>query len=334
MPLAESAFGAVARIGFYFSVVSVLPAAVLTAAAHLLLATQAWTGTPDWSAAGHALTDITASGLLAGVLVTIFIALLLHPLQFAMIQLLEGYWGPGRLAVRLASARIRQHRAAVKKLGEQAGNAKEKLEERGHLDSRSPVPAGDVDLLWVLQEADRLRMNYPLEYNHFMPTRLGNVLRRYEVLAGNPYGLNALTVTPHLTLVGTKEHVERLNDQRTQLDLTTRLCVTAGLYAVLATAVLAAAGWWLLLVSVPYLLAVVLYRGACIVAHDYGTALTVLMDLNRSQLYERMGLKRHSTLAAERARNANLEKVLGERSILPKHSLNYAPQSSVGRVET
>ena len=52
-----------------------------------------------------------------------------------------------------------------------------------------------------------------------MPTRLGNMLRRYEILAGAPYELDAPTVLPSLALVAPPGHLDYLNDQRSALHL-------------------------------------------------------------------------------------------------------------------
>jgi hypothetical protein len=82
-----------------------------------------------------------------------------------------------------------------------------------------------------------------------MPTRLGNVLRRYEQLAG-------------------------------------------------------------ILALVPCTIAFASYRGAVVVAHEYGTALVVLTDLNRFSLYEQMRLPLPDDLEDERTTNKQLATVL------------------------
>jgi hypothetical protein len=79
-----------------------------------------------------------------------------------MIQFLEGYWGISPLAVRLASSRIRLYRRTVNRLECLADLAQDSLEEAGHLNPRFPVPEREIDLLWIWNEADRLRASYPL----------------------------------------------------------------------------------------------------------------------------------------------------------------------------
>src|SRR5674536_368784 len=87
-----------------------------------------------------------------------------------------------------------------------------------------------------------------------MPTRLGNALRRHEDAVGRPYDLNAVGVMPHIALCAPPEHLAYLNDQRTLLDLSVRLCVVSLLAAAAGFVLLARDGLWLLLCLAPYLL--------------------------------------------------------------------------------
>jgi hypothetical protein len=286
----------------------------LTLSTYMLLSTRAWTGEPQWSEALAAVTDVDLTGIVAGTLLTVLVALVLHPLQFTMIQILEGYWGPSRVAVWLAARRIRHHRDKVNALDILSIRSHMQVEERPRAGGE-PVHEDDVTSWWAQHEADRARRSYPMSYDDVMPTALGNVLRRYEDEAGRPYGLSILAVAPHLALLAPREHVDFLQDQRTQLDLATRLCVTAGLFACLSTVILAPSGWWLMLATVPYLFSVAFYHGACTVAHDYGTALKTLIDLNRGELYQRLRLPMPPDITAEREKNRSLEKILAERAL-------------------
>ena len=75
-----------------------------------------------------------------------------------------------------------------------------------------------------------------------MPTRLGNALRRHEDAVGRPYDLNAVGVMPHIALCAPPEHLAYLNDQRTLLDLSVRLCVVSLLAAAAGFVLLARDG--------------------------------------------------------------------------------------------
>ena len=65
-------------------------------------------------------------------------------------------------------------------------------------------------------------------------------------------------------------------------------------------------GALLLWAVVPYLVAFLSYRGAVVLAHEYGTALAVLIELNRFVLYERLRLPRQRNLFEERRTAAQL----------------------------
>ena len=121
-----------------------------------------------------------------------------------------------------------------------------------------------------------------------MPTRLGNVLRRYEDNAGQQYGLDIIRIAPHLNLVALPGHREYVDDCRKGLDLGVRLCFLFAFATALSVVLLFRDGGWLLLALAPYCISYLAYRGAASSAHAYGTALLTLVDLDRFALYEQL----------------------------------------------
>jgi hypothetical protein len=306
--------GAASRIGTYFDAVTLIPTSLVVTYVFALAATGAWDGTPDWGQSGRALAGLGIGGAAALAGVSLAVSLTLHPLQFGMTQLLEGYWGPRGLARGLAVARTLQHRERRKKLLQMSSDATRILMARTGDVPRDPrteeVPA-------VVQEgeATRLLQNYPENSADVMPTRLGNVLRTYERQAGAQYGLPIITVAPHVTLIAAPEQAAYIADQRTELDRAVRLCWLSGVAAVLTVVFLWRSGWWLLLAAVPYSAAYLFYRGAVIVAADYGTAVATVLDLNRFALYERFGVPRPLDSEAERRANAALAELLRRQHV-------------------
>lgn len=149
-----------------------------------------------------------------------------------------------------------------------------------------------------------------------MPTRLGNVLRSYERLAGYQYGLDAVTVLRHVALVAPSGHVEYLDDQRQLLDLSVRMCLTSILATLISIAFLWHHGPWLAIALVPYVLAYLSYRGAIVVAHEYGAAMSTMIDLDRFALYDYLRLPRPKDTAEEQRTNPGLVELLSHnRSI-------------------
>ena len=157
-----------------------------------------------------------------------------------------------------------------------------------------------------------------------MPTRLGNVLRRYERLAGYQYRLDAVQVIRHVAFVAPEGHIEYLNDQRELLDLSVRMCATSIVAVVVAVSFLWHHGPWLAIALIPYGLAYLSYRGAVVVAHEYGEAICTVIDLDRFALYDFLRLPRPKNTASERSMNAALGKLLGHD---PDVSLRYDYQS-------
>lgn len=275
----------------------------------LVVGAAPWTGDPDWSQAGSAFASPTFAQLAGAVVVVAVLALALHPLQFSLIQLLEGYWGRNPMALALASSRVRHHRGLLNQLVREATEADTWITEGG-----TPAKFASLDLAWWESEASRLRDRYPHEPDDVRPTRLGNVLRRYERAAGNPYGLDLVTTAPLLQLVATEGDVAYVRDQRTQLDLATSMCAVSAVLTVGYVVALFPAGWWLLLAAVPYCLTYAFYRGACAVAEEYGTALYALVDLNRTALYQRLRVVAPDSLSQERDANVSLMAALRHRS--------------------
>jgi hypothetical protein len=182
---------------------------------------------------------------------------------------------------------------------------------------------GDVHIAAIVDRQQFLKAldDYP-SADHVLPTRLGNVLRHYEDIAGKQYGLDAILVAPPMALVASPEHVAYLNDTREQLDAAVRLSILSGLATAIYALALLTDGLWLLLSLGPYLMSYLSYRGAVISAHDYGTALARLIDLNRFRLYEALHVPLPNSTVGERAANKKLTALLGFQRNVSVHYLH------------
>jgi hypothetical protein len=299
-------------IGRYFSVVSVLPSILLVVYVFLLLSAGSWQHAPDWHAAFAALRNVGLAGAAVLTVSGIVVALVMHPLQFSMVQLLEGYWGAGWLAQRIRVSRIHRHRKRVRWLNRLAAGAAPTLDKIYADDpSLDELDAETIVQLLVqaqtqYDEAGRSMLGYPEAPEHMMPTRLGNMLRRYEILAGAPYELDAPTMLPSLALVAPPGHLDYLNDQRSALDLAVRTSVTCAIACIVTVVFLWHSGLWLLIALIPYGAAYAAYRGSVIAAQHYGITMSAVIALNRFALYEQMHMPRPPTTARERAANKDL----------------------------
>lgn len=287
-------------LGRSFAVTSYLPSVVVVGIVALMHSSAASSGHPDWSRGLHLLTGVTGrNGIALGVVALVF-SLILHPLQSVFVGVLEGHWG-----YRGASLRWATHGAMTQL-------ARKKRIERGSdadLTAVADLPAGHPKRVGAVQGVGQAQLHldgYPSRADDVLPTRLGNVLQRYHLEAGLPYGLHVGRLVPLLRLVAAEREVALLDDRQIQLDLVVRLVVMSLLTTVVTAGYLWRAGLWLLLAAVPYLAAIVLYRGAVAVAAEYGATLAAVMHLNRHALYERLGLPAVSDLEQERHRNATL----------------------------
>jgi hypothetical protein len=182
-------------------------------------------------------------------------------------------------------------------------------------------PAVKIPLLSKRDESHRLAGGYPEEDDDIMPTRLGNVLRRYERLAGYQYKLDAVRVVRHIAFVAPRPHVDYLNDQRQLLDLSVRMCATSIVAVFVAIAFLWHHGPWLMIALVPYAIAYLSYRGAVVVAHEYGDAICTLIDLDRFALYDYLRMPRPENAEAEQCMNVKLMEFIGRHN--PNVALSY-----------
>ena len=294
-------------IGRYFDVVTLIPASVFVSYLFLLVQAQPWTGTPDWKAALSGVTSLGLGGTAALVVVALFVGLVLHPLQFGMTQLLEGYWGSTPLAQSLMWRRALHHRRRMQDLAISSSDATNAL---------LGVPKGAVvpqSLMWAIVqelESERLLTDYPEDQRDVMPTRLGNVLRRYEAGAGRQYKLPLIGVAPHLAFVAPPGQISAMENQRTDMDLAVRLCWLSMLAALCTVALFWRTGWWMIVALIPYSAAYLFYRGSMIMAAEYGTAMATMLDLNRFRLYESMHLKPVRNTSEEREQNVGLSRLV------------------------
>jgi len=296
-------------IGRYFSLVSFIPSTLLVGYVFVLLTSGAAHGNPHPALVVRAVSHLSLVGVAALILLSVSIGLVLHPLQFAMVQLLEGYWGTGTVAQRARSARIWWHWRRLSALRAQSRYYEGQLKSRpaAHQDLH---PLERIAMTSRRDEANRLTTDQPRLLDQMMPTRLGNVLRYYESAAGAPYKLSAIRVMPYLARVASPEDMNYVNDQRANLDLAVRLCLVSVISFVVSLALLWRDGLWLLAALIPYMLGLLSYRGAVVAAAEYGRALGSVIALNRFALYERLHLSLPLDTSKERERNTTLGYIL------------------------
>jgi hypothetical protein len=323
-------FGTGAAIGRYFSVVSTVPSFVLALWVYVLLASGAATGSPSWThlKANNPFDNVGSA--IAVVLLGIGLALVVHPTQFAIVQIMEGYGGTTRLGrelrARMVLGHLRRQAKATQLVRDAVGSERRAIRDSGLEDvssllSPTRLSSRQDDVLPVLsaqiqrRTASSERDSYPRIAADTLPTRLGNVLRRYEQTAGRAIDLPILRWATHIGMVADPAHTAYVGDRRTQLDLAVRMSAVSVVAAVFTFSLVWSDGPWALLTLVPYTAAWASYRGAITSAEGYGRALGAWVDLNRFRLYEHLHVAPVPSADRERVVNSSMEQLRrGDRS--------------------
>jgi hypothetical protein len=280
-------------LGVRFRLVSLLPATVLA----LFVVGLVWSGAPDHSPsfeqiAAHAKQVKGWTGFLLAIAV-VTAAVIVEPLQLALVRGLEGYWGESRLGRLLAAPGKLIHRIW-----------------RDHLDAvQQQRGQGRQRPLAVREAAARRLQQYP-PAEALLPTKLGNIMRAGEYRAGSRYGLDAFTAWPRLYPLLPGQVTAVVNDQRDQLDLGARFCAVFLLATVISGFFLAGFGWWLAVPAGTLILAWLSYRGALAAATAYGQAVAAAFDLHRFDLLTALHLPLPADLTSELAANQQLSRFL------------------------
>jgi hypothetical protein len=175
-------------------------------------------------------------------LTSLGLALAMHPIQFAVVQFFEGYWGNWALAQRLRSERIVRYQGIHDKWELTRIDASKELQK---LSNRASVEVARQKAAVTSRSDEAARIlesSLPRAKRDIMPTRLGNVFRRFEREAGRQYSLDAPYFFPHLMLLAPSDHVAYVNDQRSQFDLAIRMSLT-GLLASMIAIIFSLVAW-------------------------------------------------------------------------------------------
>ncbi len=267
----------------------------------------------------NTIAAVGAAGGALLILVSAAISITLQPMQFRLVQLLEGYWGPRALAAPFAAGVWLQERRYDRLQGQlTARPGKTATGQRLQQERRV---AAEAALLTRMPARDRL-----------LPTALGNVLRAMEDRGGARYGMEAIAMWPRLYPVLPKERAQALEDEVVQLDVSARLTVTwviAGLFCALraATSLEASARHpgWLVLIGLVLLAGWLSYRAAIESALAHGLDVEITLDLYRDYLLDAMRMPQVSQLSDESRQFQQLAALY--RTYTPHHEIDYTFRS-------
>lgn len=242
----------------------------------------------------QAVHTIDARGAIVVAVVSVAISLSLQPLQFRLVQLLEGYWPIGRrgLVFRFfVGIQRRRYEGQLSKLTSSGAG--------------SPA-ARRASVERMTNAKNRLRERFPSP-DRLLPTGLGNALRSFEDRVGARYGVQAVTIWPRLFRLLPAGLQASIEDEVTQLDVSARLAVTWLVTAATGSGILlldlphlVRNPTWLLVVAMLWLLAWLSYLAAIEAAVAHGIDVEVAIDLHRHLLIDAMRLPGTARLSEER----------------------------------
>lgn len=234
-----------------------------------------------------------------GVMVTLclagafFIATVFLSLNIYIVRLYEGYPVSGWrfLKKRLQSQRdqIYQEIAGIK------GELNKQLNQQGSYEA-------NLRLNRLQQEADE---RYPPPPAEVLPSSLGNIIRAFEHYPFTRYSIEPIAVWPRLLAVVPENQTEAINTQKSLMDFWLNLslvCLVSGLFwaVVVVWYVYISSLFLVPVLVVSILLAYLSYRGAIPCAVAWGYEVRTAFDLYRSDLLQRLGIQKPSSISDER----------------------------------
>ncbi len=301
-------------LGTRFGLVSLVPTLLLVLIVFALVAAGAPAAAPKLQVAMNALAQYdTAQGLFL-IVVILTLALVFQPFQILIVRFLEGYWGSSKLGNRSSSLFVKLHQQKRDRLKykldalQKAAQSPDTSNEKRYF---LAVEAGELSE-WIYR-------HYPTKESRLLPTRLGNVLRAAEDRAGEPYGLDVITLWPRFYAILPERMASIIDDQRNQLDIAARFCATFGVVTLVSVGLLYEHGWWLILPAVTIALSWLCYRGAIVSALSYGVSIRTAVDLHRFDLLYALHLPLPENPEAEKKINKELSDFLRQGAPMGSH---------------
>lgn len=247
-------------------------------------------------------TDSTLVALTVFVLILTF---LLYSLNTPIIRLYEGYpWQFSYLGRWRKSRHERRYRTAERVL--KHARTLDWRAKEAHI-----AAAITVDLADLRTEAAKIGNTFPDHADIILPTRLGNVIRAFEVYPKIRYGIQAIPAWPRLAQLLPAEKAAPIDDAKSLFDFMLNSSVLSALACILLTSIglgndhpvrWTSAMKWAPWAAAFLLLSYLFYLGAINRAAAWGAQVKSVFDLCRFELLEALGYKMEiSGPEAERA---------------------------------
>ncbi|MFJ3774305.1 hypothetical protein ACIPX0_21665 [Streptomyces sp. NPDC090075] len=324
--------GTKAMGGASFGLLNVLPGTLVVTVTTVLVKAHAYELDRPVDLNAALLGRHEAASVLAFALAALVGGILLRPFERLLVQQLEGYWDSPSPLARLSGAAIERHRRRRDDAVAQAQRIEwEPLTFSRRTSDLTSLVAHERRMRRQKQAEKRYRAiveSYPddkrlaqhdgeLPRTELMPTRLGNILRRSERMAGGRYGLDAMVVYPRIYPYVSERLAEAMARQLELLTLSASLSVCFGLLSTITLPLLGRLDIWSLTPLAAAGLCLLAYRGALISAAYTGVVFCTIFDAHRFDLTTAMHYKLPKTAAEEFNFNNRLTRYLGARDAHP-----------------
>ncbi|MFJ5261317.1 hypothetical protein ACIQAC_12730 [Streptomyces sp. NPDC088387] len=307
--------------GDRFSLLSVLPGAIVVTAVTVLVGAHAYEPGRSMDL-GDALPDDRQLTTLALISAGVFLGgVLLRPFQLALIQYLEGYWPSGTLTGRLRRIAVERHRRRRDQAEAMEGTYTVEL------------PDDNMSLERIRQfhravaRAERLKGRsartcamYSTNDQNLMPTTLGNILKNVEERTGDRHGIDVLSAYRRIYPSVKPEFRQALQEQMDLISVTSSLCVAFGVVSVAASPLVLRMNWWTLVLPAAMAACALAYRGAQRAAQDNEELMKAVFDVHRFDLATALHYDLPTTPAEEWALNQRITLFLLSHVPLKDHS--------------
>jgi hypothetical protein len=156
---------------------------------------------------------------------------------------------------------------------------------------------------------EKVRNEYPLvpapsEWEHVLPTRLGNILRNGETYPSQRYGVDAIRVWPRLYHLIPDTLRESMASARASMESALAVAFLAGVFAPVAAVMMLASGeptaWTLVVLWGAIAISVVAYHSALPAAASYSEHVRAAFDMHRLALLAQLQMPMPVTADEER----------------------------------
>jgi len=283
------------EFGSRLQVIGLLPTFLAVSVVTFMFAADAPANELSWHRVVAVAASIGGPGVIVVSAVSIAIAVSLQPLQFRLVQLMEGYW-PAWFPASLARVGVWFETRRRERLRDRLTSSPNLISTTARTVARERAQNAESQLHQRFPSQDRL-----------LPTALGNALRASEDSVGQRYGLQSVVIWPRLFHLLPDKVRSGMDDEVTQLDVSVRLTFTWTLAGVASAIVLAQNlpalmkhPTWILVVLAVFSLARLSYQSAVESAIAQGVDLEVAIDLYRARVIDAMRLHPTDSLDAER----------------------------------